>query len=66
MDLDATLIWLALGDSTRALRALERRPQKAVDLLAPDLAGLRGNPGYEAVLAGAWRRVRTDDPRAPW
>jgi hypothetical protein len=61
-DLNATLIWLALGDSVRAFQALERRPQQVPRLLSPDLAVLRGNPRYEAVLAAAWRRVRTDRP----
>jgi hypothetical protein len=64
-DLDAALIWLALADTTRALRVLERRPQEAYRLLSPNFAGLHGNPRYEAVLAAAWRRVRTDGPEPP-
>jgi serine/threonine-protein kinase len=61
-DLNATLIWLALGDSTQAFRALERRPQQVPRLLSPDLVVLRGHPRYEAVLAASLRRVRTDRP----
>jgi Tfp pilus assembly protein PilF len=61
-DLFATLIWLALGDSTRAFQALERRPQQVPSLLSPDLVVLRGHPRYEAVLAASLRRVRTDRP----
>ena len=64
-DILAALIWLALGDSTGAFRALERRPQQVVSLLAPDLVVLHGHPRYEAVLAAAWRRVRTDGPEPP-
>jgi TolB-like protein/tRNA A-37 threonylcarbamoyl transferase component Bud32 len=63
--IQATLIWLALGDSIRALQALERRPLKVVDLLAPELDLLYGNARYVAAMSTARRRVGTDDSQEP-
>ena len=60
-DILASIIWLALGDSVRASQALERRPQRIVDLLAPELAPLHRNPHYLAAMATARRRTGNND-----
>jgi tetratricopeptide (TPR) repeat protein len=59
---DAALVRLAAGDTARAFETLRRREWRVADLLVPELAGLRGDPRYQALLDAAWQRIRTDAP----
>jgi len=59
---DAALIRLAAGDTARAFQTLRRRVWRVTDLLVPELAGLRRDPRYQALLGAAWQRIRTDAP----
>jgi hypothetical protein len=59
---DAALVRLAAGDTARAIETLQRRELRVTDLLVPELAGLRGDPRYQELLAAAWGRIRTDGP----